>query len=156
MKINVSQRGFTLLEALIAMFLTAGALLGLGVLHLKSVQQSQLATQRTIANIQANDLIDRMWANLCSLSTQKTTVISSWQNDWNSTTTNGLSTNQKAMHQMMNGWQGTVTEIDTTRQRFQVVISWTNAKAAWYRDTTNTTANQQSFSYQFTLPKCAS
>ena len=59
------QKGFTLLEALIAMLITGGALLGLGVVHLKSVQQSQLTAQRALVNIQANDLIDRLWADRC-------------------------------------------------------------------------------------------
>lgn len=153
------QQGFTLLEALIAMFLTAGALLGLGVLHLKSVQQGQLATQRTIANIQANDLIDRMWANRCSLTSQQSTVIDDWEEDWNPENANSAE-NQKAMHQMLIGWQGEVTDLsvsdtsDTDKQRYEVVISWNNSKAAWYRNNADTAAIQQSFSYYFTLPKC--
>lgn len=152
MKNQKIQQGFTLLEALIAMFITASALLGLGLLHLKSVQQSQLATQRTIANIQANDLVDRMWANVCSLSTQQARIITSWQGRWDPTTAGTLASNQSAMHQLLNSWQGTVTQPDTTKQRYQVVITWTNAKAAWY----SSTAQTQSFTYNFTLPTCAS
>ncbi|MHA3099317.1 type IV pilus modification protein PilV [Acinetobacter brisouii] len=149
---NQKQQGFTLLEALIAMFITASALLGLGILHLKSVQQSQLATQRTIANIQANDLIDRMWANVCSLSTQQTGIITGWQSRWDPTQAGTLDSNQSAMHQLLKNWQGTVTQPDTTKQRYQVVITWTNAKAAWY----SSTPLSQRFTYNFTLPTCAS
>lgn len=158
MKNHNGQQGFTLLEALIAMFLTTGALLGLGILHLKSMQQSQFATQRMIANVQANDLIDRMWANRCSLSSQQSTTINSWKGNWNPENSN-VAENQKAMHQMLRNWQGEVTELsntgDTNKQRYEVVISWTNAKAAWYKSSTDPNTTQQSVSYYFTLPKCA-
>lgn len=85
-----SQQGFVLIEALIAMLITAGVLLGLGILHLKSMQQSALTTQRTIATIQANDLIDRMWASVCSLDDssgqlmagQVNAIKVQWQNRW--------------------------------------------------------------------------
>lgn len=144
-----AQQGFTLLEALIAMFLTAGSILGLGILQIKSTQQSQLAMQRTIANIQANDLVDRMWANRCSLSTQYGNIKSSWQTRWNPAQAGTLDTNQMAMHQILKSWQGTVTQPDTTKQRYEVVISWVNDKAA-----AGTAVTQQSFTYNFTLPAC--
>ena len=152
---NNTQQGFTLLESLIAMFITAGALLGLGALHLKSVQQSQLAMQRTIANIQANDLVDRLWANRCSLPAKKDSIETAWKTRWDSTQAGTVASNQTAMHQILKGWQGNLTDIDTAKQRYQVVISWTNAKAASYRTSTDTTVTQQSFTYNFTLPKCA-
>ena len=146
------QQGFTLLEALIAMFITASALLGLGVLHLRSVQQTQLATQRTIANIQANDLVDRMWANVCSLSTQQNAIFTAWQTRWNPSTAGTLGTNETAMHQLLKNWNGELTQPDTTNsRRYQVVISWTNTKAAWYEST----PASQSFTYNFSLPTCA-
>ena len=144
-----AQQGFTLLEALIAMFLTAGSILGLGILQIKSTQQSQLAMQRTIANIQANDLVDRMWANRCSLSTQYGNIKSSWQTRWNPAQAGTLDTNQMAMHQILKSWLGTVTQPDTTKQRYEVVISWVNDKA-----TAGTAVTQQSFTYNFTLPAC--
>src|SRR5690606_1940497 len=115
-KMNL-QQGFALLEALIAMFITAGVLLGLGVLHIKSVQQSALTTQRTIASIQANDLIDRMWASVCSLdnstgqpdTTKVNAIKTQWQNRWKvedneSDFVEELTSDQIALHNRMNGW----------------------------------------------------
>lgn len=156
------QQGFTLLEALIAMFLTAGAILGLGILHLKSIQQSQFSTQRMIANIQAEDLIDRMWANRCSLTSQtvKDNLVDDWNDHWDSTQAGEMEDDQKAMHQMLNGRSGalgpddTNTSTDTDKDRYKILISWTNAKSA-YKSSTDSNVTEQSFSYYFTLPKCA-
>lgn len=147
MKSFNAQQGFTLLEALIAMFLTAGAILGLGILHIKSAQQSQLAMQRTIANIQANDLVDRIWANRCSLSTQYGGIKSSWQDRWDPSKAGTLEENQTAMHQVLHGWTGSITpESYSNQQQYKVVISWVNDKAA--------AGTQQNFTYNFTLPAC--
>lgn len=159
-----SQQGFALLEALIAMFITAGVLLGLGVLHIKSVQQSALTTQRTIATIQANDLIDRMWASVCSLDnstgqpdTDKVnTIKTQWTNRWKvtenqSSFVNGLTTEQIALHNRMNGWSGNLEIVNATERRYKITIQWENSKAKWYE---SNPADKESFIYHFSIPKC--
>lgn len=152
MKSFNAQQGFTLLEALIAMFLTAGAILGLGILHIKSVQQSQLAMQRTVANIQANDFIDSMWANRCSLSSK---VEKDWTDRWDFTKNGMAGTGQIALNQLLQDWKGEITpDPAANQQQYEIVISWTNKKAAWYRADGDTEATRQSFTYNFTLPAC--
>lgn len=159
-----SQQGFALLEALIAMFITAGVLLGLGVLHIKSVQQSALTTQRTIATMQANDLIDRMWASVCSLDnstgqpdTDKVdTIKTQWTNRWKvtgntSSFVNGLTPEQIALHNRMNGWSGNLKIDDATKRRYEITIEWENKKAKWYE---GNLADKESFIYYFSVPKC--
>lgn len=159
-----SQEGFALLEALIAMFITAGVLLGLGVLHIKSVQQSVLTTQRTIATIQANDLIDRMWASVCSLdnstgqpdTTKVNAIKTQWENRWKvtgntSSFVNGLTTEQIALHNRMNGWLGSLEIDDSTKRRYKITIQWENKKAKWYEANP---ADKESFIYYFSVPKC--
>ena len=142
-----AQQGFTLLESLIAMFLTAGAILGLGILHIKSVQQSQLAMQRTIANIQANDLVDSMWANRCSLSSK---IGDDWKGRWDSTQDEMTETDQIAMRQFLQDWTGEITpDPAPNQQQYKVVISWVNDKAA-----AGTEVTQQNFTYDFSLPAC--
>lgn len=142
------QQGFTLLEALIAMFLTAGAILGLGILHIKSVQQSQLAMQRTIANIQANDFIDSMWANRCSLSSK---IETDWTERWDFEQDGMAETDQIALNQLLQDWKGEITPDPAANQRqYTIEISWVNDKAA-----AGTAVTQQSFTYNFTLPACA-
>ena len=158
------QQGFALLEALIAMFITAGVLLGLGVLHIKSVQQSALTTQRTIASIQANDLIDRMWASVCSLdnstgqpdTTKVNAIKTQWENRWKvtgntSSFVNGLTPEQIALHNRMNGWSGNLEIVDATKRRYKITIQWENKKAKWYEANP---ADKESFIYYFSIPKC--
>jgi Tfp pilus assembly protein PilV len=162
-KIN-SQQGFVLFEALIAMFITAGVLLGLGILHMKSMQQSALTTQRTIATIQANDLTDRMWASVCSLddnsgqlSTGQVNAIKvQWQNRWKVTGNNsgfvqGLTASQKAIHNRMNSWSGDLVIHDEAKRQFEITIKWENRKAKWY-DTDP--SQKETFVYYFSVPKC--
>lgn len=158
-----SQQGFALLEALIAMFITAGVLLGLGILHLKSMQQSALTTQRTIATIQANDLIDRMWASICSLdnntrqldetTTGKLRAIETqWKNRWKITGSSFTPNSaQKALHNRMTAWSGSLTVVDATKRRYQITIEWENSKAKWYEATPT---NKEIFNYYFSVPKC--
>jgi Tfp pilus assembly protein PilV len=162
-KIN-AQQGFVLFEALIAMFITAGVLLGLGILHLKSMQQSALTTQRTIATIQANDLIDRMWASVCSLDDSSGQVSTGqinalkmqWQNRWKVTENTSsfvqeLTNNQKALHSRMNGWSGDLEIESATKRQYKITIQWENKKAKWYE--TNP-GDKESFIYYFSVPKC--
>jgi len=159
-----TQQGFALLEALIAMFITAGVLLGLGILHLKSMQQSALTTQRTIATIQANDLIDRMWASVCSLDDssgqvaigQINAIKVQWQNRWKVTGNTsgfvqGLTANQKALHARMNSWSGNLEIENAAKRRYKITIEWENKKAKWYEANP---ADKESFIYYFSVPKC--
>lgn len=158
------QQGFALLEALIAMFITAGVLLGLGVLHIKSVQQSALTTQRTIASIQANDLIDRMWASVCSLDDSTTglptddtiePIRDQWQSRWEIADDNDfveiLTVDQIALHNRMNGWSGNLEIVNAAKRRYKITIEWENKKAKWYEANP---ADKESFIYHFAVPKC--
>lgn len=162
-KMNL-QQGFALLEALIAMFITAGVLLGLGVLHIKSVQQSALTTQRTIASIQANDLIDRMWASVCSLDDSTTglptddtiePIRDQWQSRWEIADDNDfveiLTVDQIALHNRMNGWSGNLEIVNAAKRRYKITIEWENKKAKWYEANP---ADKESFIYHFAVPKC--
>ena len=158
-----SQQGVALLEALIAMFITAGVLLGLGVLHIKSMQQSALTTQRTIATIQANDLIDRMWASVCSLDDSTgqiaegnvSNIKTQWEKRWKvenneSAFVEDLTADQIALHNRMNGWLGKLEIKDTAKRRYKITIEWENKKAKWYENP----ADKESFIYHFAVPKC--
>lgn len=57
------QRGATLIEVLVAMFILAIGLLGLAGLQAVSTQSNQGAYYRSQATILANDIVDRMRAN---------------------------------------------------------------------------------------------
>lgn len=58
-----SERGFSMLEVLIAILVISFGLLGLAGLQIVSLKSNQTASQRTLATQQAYDMADRMRAN---------------------------------------------------------------------------------------------
>lgn len=58
--------GFSLIEALVALVVLAIGLLGIAGVQLKGLQSADLAVQRGIANIAAQDARERLWAVLAS------------------------------------------------------------------------------------------
>jgi len=59
--------GFTLIEILVALVILSIGLLGIAALQLRSVQNSQASFERSVATLQARDLVERMWAGICTL-----------------------------------------------------------------------------------------
>ncbi|PIW59264.1 prepilin-type N-terminal cleavage/methylation domain-containing protein [Shewanella sp. CG12_big_fil_rev_8_21_14_0_65_47_15] len=59
--------GFTLLEVLVAMLLAALGLLGLALAQAKALQFSSSSLNYTVAVIQANNALERVWPELCGL-----------------------------------------------------------------------------------------
>ncbi|ATC93461.1 type IV pilus modification PilV family protein [Pseudoalteromonas tunicata] len=62
-----NQKGFSLLEVVIAMLVASIALLGLASGQAKSLQFASNSLDYTVSIIQANNAIERVWANLCGL-----------------------------------------------------------------------------------------
>jgi type IV pilus assembly protein PilV len=63
------QRGFTLLEVLIALLILSIGLLGLAALQTVGLRSNQMATLRTLATQMSYDITDRMRANPDGLTT---------------------------------------------------------------------------------------
>lgn len=61
--LNVKQRGFTLLEIMIAVFILAIGLLGMAHLQVATLKATQSADFKTQATMLAADMVDRMRAN---------------------------------------------------------------------------------------------
>ncbi|MCL1139011.1 type IV pilus modification PilV family protein [Shewanella pneumatophori] len=61
------QTGFSLVEVMIAMFVSCVALLALAAGQLKSLQYANNSFQYTVALIQANNAVERVWADACDL-----------------------------------------------------------------------------------------
>lgn len=146
------QQGFALIEVLIAMFIAAGAMLSLGVFHLKSVQNSQLAMQRTVATIQVNDLIDRVWVNRCS-NDYINQVFNDWDDHWSSSDVSHLQldNDQVALQQLLSERESSIDIIDADLKEYAVSISWVNGKVGVADDD----ELQQTFYYYFKLPLCS-
>lgn len=75
--------GFTLLEALIAVLVLSIGLLGVAAMQLKAMQSAQVAYQRSVATLAAQDAVERLWASVaanngtCALGS-----IAGWADDW--------------------------------------------------------------------------
>ena len=63
---QISQ-GFTLLEVLVAMLVALVGLLGLAHAQAKALQYSSSSLTYTVAVIQANNTLERLWPSLCAL-----------------------------------------------------------------------------------------
>lgn len=68
------QKGFTLLELMVAFALASFAVLGLAVTQTKSLQYGYSSYQYTLASIQASNTIEEMWDDLSNLQCGITTV----------------------------------------------------------------------------------
>lgn len=83
--------GFTLIEVLVALVVLSIGLLGVAGLQLRSLQSSHASYERTVVTLQAHDLVERMWAGICSLydangnlvSGSATTIRNAWATDHN-------------------------------------------------------------------------
>jgi type IV pilus assembly protein PilV len=62
-----SQKGFSLIEAMIALVVSAIALLGLAAGQIKSLQYSTSSLEYTLSLIQANNAVENTWVSLCGL-----------------------------------------------------------------------------------------
>jgi len=59
--------GFTLIEILIALLVLSIGLLGLAAVQVQSLQNSYASYERSMATMQARDLVERLWAGICDL-----------------------------------------------------------------------------------------
>jgi type IV pilus assembly protein PilV len=64
---STPSQGFTLMEVLVAMLIAAMALLGLAASQIRAIQYSQLSLQQTVASIETNNVLERIWPDLCAL-----------------------------------------------------------------------------------------
>ena len=60
---SAKQAGFSLIEVMVSVFLFAVGVLGMIALQSQSMGNSNSAMQRSLANILANDIVERMMAN---------------------------------------------------------------------------------------------
>ncbi len=64
-----SQRGFSLIEALIALLVLSIGLIGVAAMQLKALQSATAGYQRSVASVAAVDAQERLWAELANVST---------------------------------------------------------------------------------------
>ena len=84
-----AQRGFSLIEALIALVVLAVGLIGVAAMQLKALQSANTGYQRSLASVAAVDAQERLWAALSTLNSDDTcedlnisTIEGAWKDDW--------------------------------------------------------------------------
>jgi len=102
------ERGYTLIEVLVALFVTSVGLLGMAGLQVASLKQNQSAYMRSQATILAYDIVDRMRANVASVQRGEY-FIASGSATTGCETTAGCSDIQMAAHDVSN-WQARLAE----------------------------------------------
>src|SRR5690554_4508507 len=79
-------RGFSLIEALIALLVLSIGMLGAAAMQLNALQSAHIAYQRSIATLAAQDAQERLWAQMESgsgtLTCPSDSDISGWKTDW--------------------------------------------------------------------------
>lgn len=85
----ISQRGFSLVEALIALLVLSLGLVGVAAMQLKALQSATQGYQRSVASVSAVDAQERLWAQLAVLDSGQTcedinvdAVEEAWANHW--------------------------------------------------------------------------
>src|SRR5690554_1063045 len=109
-----SQHGFSLLEVLIAMVVVAVGFTSVLLLQMKSLQASHSSYQQSMAVVQANDLVERLWAGVCVLSDEdiRDDIIDEWEAEHTGLT-------------LMPDWTGAVS-YDTGNFMYTIVVSWSD------------------------------
>lgn len=81
------QRGFTLIEALVALLVLSIGMLGVAAMQLKSLKSAHAGYQRSVASLAAVDAQERVWAKLaevdeCPDGTETANISSDWVGQW--------------------------------------------------------------------------
>tara|TARA_R110000850_G_scaffold238631_1_gene363265 strand:+ start:824 stop:1261 length:438 start_codon:yes stop_codon:yes gene_type:complete len=83
------QRGFSLIEALIALVVLSIGLIGVAAMQLKALQSANAGYQRSVASVAAVDAQERLWAELATLAPNETcenidssSVEAEWREHW--------------------------------------------------------------------------
>jgi type IV pilus assembly protein PilV len=81
---KTAEKGFTLFEVLVSMFITGVALLGLAKMELYILKSSQSSFDYTVATIRSNSFVDAVWAGCYTQSASSDTytgILNAWKDE---------------------------------------------------------------------------
>ncbi|WP_386080129.1 type IV pilus modification protein PilV [Vreelandella sp. F11] len=113
---QAKQRGFSLIEALIALLVLSIGLIGIAAMQLKALQSANTGYQRSVASVAAVDAQERLWAELAKDGVDSCADIAietAWKTQWfaNSDSNPLRSVNAQESKIVSNGCEFTI-EID--------------------------------------------
>lgn len=107
-------KGFTLIEALVAVLVLSIGLLGVAAMQLKALKGAHVSYQRTTATLAAQDAVERLWVNLGEKTVQDcptagTAGLQDWKDDWSAhlqlrTVTNIQELTASCDYEIIVGW----------------------------------------------------
>ena len=131
-----TNRGFTLIEVLVTLVVVSVGLISIAQLQARSLQFSHASLQRTVAVVQANDLVERLWTGFCDTRTSPDVIFPNVIfDDWVQ-----FHTTTEPQPVFPQAWTADLTNTDGV---FRLEIDWQDPRA---RDETN-----PSFIYFFRL-----
>jgi len=134
------QKGFSMIEILITLVVTSIGILSLVLFQARAMQYSHSSYQRSIAIMQANDFVERLWAGACALPAGFDDIKADWIGV-HSNDPNGLP-----------GWNGDDTDVDVAQDtpEYSITIRWSDDRLRF--DMTNAAEVDQVFTYAARIP----
>lgn len=130
-------KGFSLLEVLITMLVISVGILSLILLQSRALQFSQASYQRSVAVVQANDLVERLWVGVCSLPDSFDEI----RDDW-------AAVNAQSLPE----WTGSNSSVDNSVSPplYTIAIEWLDERVI--QDIDDENEPDQSFIFQARIP----
>lgn len=142
-------RGFGLIEVLVTMLIFSIGMLGMAALHTQSIKASYASFQRSLAVLQIEDLVNRLWASTCSFSGtlsnsfNGSTTYLAIRDEWRASHTSSDTTRLS-----MPGWNGDFT-YDGGTGLFSITVSWTDYQV---NPSQSSTGETQSLVHHISIP----
>ncbi|MGE6582513.1 type IV pilus modification protein PilV [Vreelandella aquamarina] len=130
----MTQRGFSLIEALIALLVLSIGLIGVAAMQIKALQSATEGYQRSVVTLAAVDAQERLWAQLAqetSCDDMVDNILSDWQSSW-------FADSDTPIRHFSGG-----IELGTAECEFNILITLNDNDSA---------STDETFTYTFRLP----